>query len=313
MLSAEENKPFVEIIKTSTSGRIKSAWTNNVQGIVSLNSNQTVIIQKEHLFNFSENKFLTKKFSLKNTPRTVTSQNIPPMMLDQEFDHFCDGDYKDDHLYIPIEGPSPFILFKYHRKNLQLVGLAEIPKLHTPWVAVSKISNKIFTSNFDINDKQGIVIFSEKELMITDPLSVGQMKRLKRYPMKPNFQLDKIKEFTPKIKGKAYHISRVQGGALIGKDRILVLVSDSHKQPGLHFIDVQTGERILFHPIHIKKNFPYFEELEGISFISDSSDEYKQINTPLERNLKGKLKVLKLSHGAFKDKAEIITVDILYN
>jgi len=315
----------VRNIKTNPEN-LKSAWTDSVQGMA-YHPNYFFISQREELFRFPHGNTYKKKFKSKHTPRGVKRKSIPGMMWDKGFDHFCDPDIKGDLLYLPLEGKgAKHVLFQVDIHSLNIVGLAEVPQHHIPWIAIHPDTSRLYSSNFTVSPKDPVKVYEEVIVSQNDEVVVDRedsirdidsdLKRFKHYPMNPTFKMHKVSNLVVKKNGRPYTIDRVQGGTFIYQGQILVLVSDVD-DGGLHFIDAVSGELLHFQKLSFNKKFPSFHELEGVTFIpATESSTNKTIEIdPKDQSkwmvdVQGKIRVLLLNHELFKDKASIIEMDV---
>lgn len=175
---------------------------------------------------------------------------IPPDLWSRGYDHFCDPEFSNGALYVPLEGAGPAQVLVYD-PDLNLIASADvIPSGSTteaPWLAIDPNSGLLYTSNFQITPDNPIRVFRPRF-----GFGVGRVL----------FFLDYVGTYTLRDEvGTPIVLDDVQGGAFSPNGH-LYLVSDV---AGAIVSFDASGRRRTTTPVDYT-GWHSRQELEGITF-----------------------------------------------
>ncbi len=129
-------------------------WSDNLQGVTH-DSNNWYFTQLTKLWKFPFSHNLNEEVNGPNSSKQIFRITIPSFLAQQGYNHFCDLDYMDGYLFVPIEGNSetlvPYLLV-YKASNLQYIGGVKLSRQkQAGWCAIHPITKVIYSSNNHID------------------------------------------------------------------------------------------------------------------------------------------------------------------
>lgn len=222
---------------------IKAGWSNEMQGLCHDEDNY-YITQVDHIWKIPRNY---KIQSAKNTSSKwgIIKAPIPEGLRRLGSNHMGDCDSDNQYVYIPLEGgPTPKLLI-LKSQTLEYVKALPFSSLQkdAPWVSVSKVSGRIYSSSFNIPANQGVI-----EYILSEDME----------------NLIPVQKFLLKdAQGRERSLERVQGGDIVMSRQTFWLVSDK-EDGGLYGFDLRSGQLKYQKRVSYGRGFPKYEELEGL-------------------------------------------------
>jgi hypothetical protein len=253
---------------------VKAKWVKRLQGMCH-DEKFFYITQKDYIWKIPRNIPIEKvKKISSNLQSKIIKRAIPKHLRKLGSNHMGDCDVHNDLVYIALEGTKPQKMLLMKVDSLEFVAAPDLSnqQIKAPWVSIDPLDGTIYTSDFNINES----VF--------------------KYRPKRNFkELELVGYFNLKDKnGKKIKLKRVQGGDIVLSRELIWFVSDT-ENGGLYAFDLNTGELIHHKRIPYDRDFPSFQELEGIDTLEEWETDFSLY--------KGNLFVPMLDHNLFRDKA----------
>ncbi|MEZ5042899.1 MAG: hypothetical protein R2828_23590 [Saprospiraceae bacterium] len=123
-------------------------WSTELQGVTHDTGNW-FFTQAEKLWKFPLTHDLNKPVGGSSPAHGIYMCTIPDHLAKRGYNHFCDLDYFDGYLFVPIEGPSLFpLLLVYKAANLEYIGSHIIrEQTGAGWCAIDPIHKGLYSSN----------------------------------------------------------------------------------------------------------------------------------------------------------------------
>tara|TARA_R110000868_G_scaffold9349_10_gene46826 strand:+ start:4646 stop:6283 length:1638 start_codon:yes stop_codon:yes gene_type:complete len=138
-------------------------WSDRLQGVTH-DANNWYFTQLTKLWKFPFSHDLAKKLNGPNPSQKIYQVKIPEELAARGYNHFCDLDFFDGYLFVPVEGPKnvystgsiPYIIFKnphpyllvYKASNLKYIGKIELSmQSNAGWCAIHPITKELYTSS----------------------------------------------------------------------------------------------------------------------------------------------------------------------
>lgn len=178
----------------------------------------------------------------------VAAAPIPVALRARGYDHFGDPAVWNGRLLIPLEGPrkQPLVAV-FATGDLRYLGATALPhQRKAPWIAV---------------DAGGVLYSSNSTLHRESPIRRHRLGASDgAVTLTP---IDTIHLRGPD--GRPLRVRRIQGGVLDPDSGQLVLVSNTDAG-GLLLVRPEDGTVVGRQPVEVRRGFPYYEELEGVTW-----------------------------------------------
>lgn len=253
---------------------VRANWSVDLQGMCH-DEEYYYITQTEAIWKIPRSRKIESVNSV-YTENAVAKYSIPTDLAKQGSNHMGDCDVHNGIIYIPLEGTKPQKLLLLKTGTLEFISAPKlsIKQTHAPWVTVDARSGHIYSGNFDIPGRQGIIQYK---------LSKNKQKLI---PIRRMHFRDG--------KGRLMSLKRVQGAEIVRSRNVFWFVSDL-EEGGLYGFSLKSGRLIYYKRIRYSRNFPKYEELEGIDAL-----ERGEMDFP---NYAGNLFVCMLDNNLFHDYA----------
>ncbi len=216
----------------------EGAWSDEAQGVAH-DSEAWFLTQAWALWRIPLDHDLRRPLAEADPKQGIFRAAIPLELRRQGYRHLGDPEVHEGVLYVPLEGRwgrARIVAFDPH--TLRYLGSATLKQRRAPWLAFDA-RGRLHTSTFHISRRRPIRRYALRWR--------GGELRLRR--LRP-LALDR-------------KVRRVQGGAFDPQGN-LHLVSD-HRAGGLLTFD-PAGHLLGRHEVPVRRGFPYYEELEGLTF-----------------------------------------------
>jgi len=223
------------------------AWSHEAQGLAHDDS-AWFVTQRHQIWRLPLDHDLSRPIEGTDHLHGVRRADIPTALRRRGYAHLGDPAVWRDLVLVPLEGRGrrPLVL-SFRADGLRFMGATELPQRKAPWLAVGE-GDVLYSSDFHIH----------------------RARPLHRYRLRETATGAAALEPRPAItlrtaQGEPARVRRIQGGVLDPRTGHLVLVSDTDRG-GLVLVDLRDGTLLGRQPVDVRRGFPFYEELQGITW-----------------------------------------------